>query len=404
MKNKIGVYICQCGANISDYVDVEKVRNAVAGIPEVAMAKTTMFACADSAQQEIIKDIRDQQMDAIVVASCSPKLHLFTFRGVAIRAGLNPYNYVQVNIREQGSWAHADDPAGATEKAIRLVKSGIARVKHAVKLTPLKIPAVNAVLVVGAGVAGMRAAIGMASMGTRVYLIEKAPFVGGRTSQWSRLFTTGETGEDVVARLYKEVDQDPNIELYTGAELLTVKGTVGDFKATIKTVPRYISSKCKLDEHPELEKKLAKAIEACPVEIPDPFNFNITTRKALYRNFHSEFPVCAAIDHESCTRCGECKKHLEYVDLDQKSEIVEINTGAIITATGFDPYEPDKGEYGYREMDNVITLPQFKRLIELNEKDLYYKGKRIENIAYIYCVGSRQTNGKNKHCSRYCCT
>ena len=125
MKNKIGVYVCMCGSNISDYVDVEKVKEAAEKIGGVLLSKTTMFACADSTQQEIANDIKDQELDAIVVASCSPKLHLHTFRNVAIRAGLNPYNYVQVNIREQGSWAHSDNPAQATEKAIKLVQAGI---------------------------------------------------------------------------------------------------------------------------------------------------------------------------------------------------------------------------------------------------------------------------------------
>jgi heterodisulfide reductase subunit A len=258
--------------------------------------------------------------------------------------------------------------------------------------------------VIGAGVAGMRAAMELASMGTQVYLIEREHFVGGRTSQWSRLFATNETGEEVVSRIFREVEKDENITLYTGANLVSVKGTVGDFKASIRITPRYISPDCKLEEHPELVIKLQKAIEACPVEIPDRFNFNLTTQKAIYRNFHSEFPVCPAIDDESCTRCGECKKHLEYVDLDQKVQNIEINIGAIITATGFDPYEPEKGDYGYHEMGNVITLPQFKRLIELNEEELNFNGKAIKDIAFVYCVGSRQTEGKNKYCSRYCCT
>jgi heterodisulfide reductase subunit A len=241
-------------------------------------------------------------------------------------------------------------------------------------------------------------------MGTEVHLIEREHFVGGRASQWSRLFATNETGEEVVSRIYREVMNQENIKLHTGAELDSVKGTVGDFKAKIKITPRYISPDCQLEEHPELEEKLKKAIDACPIEIPDPFNFNLTKQKAIYRNFQSEFPVCPAIDDESCTRCGECKKYLEHVDLDQKAENLEINVGAIITATGFDPYEPETGEYGYQEMDNVITLPQFKRLIELNENELSFNGNTVKDVAFIYCVGSRQSEGENKYCSRYCCT
>ncbi|RLD70134.1 MAG: CoB--CoM heterodisulfide reductase iron-sulfur subunit A family protein, partial [Bacteroidetes bacterium] len=183
MKKKIGVYICQCGSNISDYVDVEKVKEAVSAEDIVLLSKITMFACADSTQKEIAADIEEQNLDGLVVASCSPKLHLHTFRNVADRAGLNPYNYVQVNIREQCSWAHSDKPADATEKAIKLVKAGIAKAKHSVALEKLKISSENTVIVVGAGIAGMRSAIELADMGSQVYLIEREHFVGGRTSQ-----------------------------------------------------------------------------------------------------------------------------------------------------------------------------------------------------------------------------
>jgi len=172
MKNRIGVYICQCGSNISDYVDVEKVKEAVSGDDIVILSKVTMFACADSTQKEIASDIEVQKLDGLVVASCSPKLHLDTFRNVAIRADLNPYNYVQVNIREQCSWAHSDKPKDATEKAIKLVLSGINRAKHSVALEKLKISSENTVIVVGAGIAGMRSAIELADMGHLIFVLQ----------------------------------------------------------------------------------------------------------------------------------------------------------------------------------------------------------------------------------------
>ena len=404
MKNKIGIYICYCGSNIADYVDVEKVRDEVALIDGVMLAKTTMFACADSTQKEIIEDVKKMDLDAIVIASCSPKLHLHTFRNVAIRAGLNPYNYVQVNIREQTSWAHSDKPDQATKKAIQLIKSGIVRVKHSQALVPLNISAINTALVIGAGMAGMRAAIELSEMGTMVFLIEREHFVGGRTSQWSRLFTSNESGEEVIKRVYDKLDTDPNIRLFTGSELVSLNGTAGDFKAKVKISPRYVSPACKTDDNPEMKQKLQLAMDACPIEIPDDFNFNITQRKALYNSFDSEFPHCPAIDDKNCTRCGECKKYFEHIDLNQKEKFIELNVGAIIVATGFSPYEPQKGEFGYHELKNVITLPQFKRLLEIDEKELVYQNKPINSIAYIYCVGSRQVEGENKYCSRYCCT
>lgn len=404
MNNKIGVYVCQCGSNISDYVDVEAVRDAVSKIEGVEIAKTTMFACADSEQNGMIEDIKEKGLDSIVVASCSPKLHLFTFRGVAERAGLNPYNYVQANIREQASWAHSDNPKGATAKAIQVVKSAIAKVKHSEALTKPKISANNSVLVIGAGVAGMRAAIELADMGTEVSIIEKEHFVGGRTSQWSKLFSTNQTGQEIVSRMYETIQKHDNITLYTGAELLENDGNMGNFQSRIRIKPRFIDPQCKVDDPDEFERKLEKAIEVCPEEVDDDFNFGINKRKAIYKNYKSEFPECPAIDENACTKCGECVKVCNGIDLDQKEEIITLNPGAIVLTTGFDPYEPEQGEFGYGDSDRVLTLQQYKRLIELSPDKLTYKGKKIRDVAFIYCVGSRQPEGENKYCSRYCCT
>ena len=399
MKNKIGVYICQCGSNISDYVDVEKVREAVSTEEVVFLSKTTMFACADSTQKEIAEDIETKNLDGLVVASCSPKLHLHTFRNVANRAGLNPYNYVQVNIREQCSWAHSDKPKDATEKAIKLVLAGISKAKHTAALEKIKISSENTVVVVGAGIAGMRSAIELADMGSQVYLIEREHFVGGRTSQWNELFTTGETGRDVISTLYKQIMAHKNLTLFTGAQVVSKTGSVGAFNIEVKITPRYIKPQCELDMD-----KFDKVLEICPVEVEDSFNFGLNKRKAIYKNYPSEFPEIPAIDGENCTRCGECVKLCPEIDFEQKVETLNLKAGAILLTTGFDPYEPKEGEFGYKTVDSVITLQQMKRLIELNEKELVYNGKRIEKIGYIYCVGSRQVDGENKYCSRYCCT
>ena len=399
MRNRIGVYICYCGSNIGDYVDVERVKEIAGQEKDVILSKTTMFACADSTQQEIIEDIKEQKLDGIVIASCSPKLHLNTFRNVAKRAGLNQYNYIQVNIREQCSWAHSNTPSEATEKAIKLVKAGIERAKYSQPLMPIVIPSNNAALVVGAGIAGMRAAIELAEMGTEVFIIEREYFVGGRASQWKELFTTNETGREVVSRLYNTIMEKTNITLFTGTEIHSKKGSVGNFDIKLRVKPRHIKHDCEIDW-----EEYKKAVEICPIEFDDPFNFGITKQKAIYKNFPSEFPEIPTIDVEHCNKCGKCVTICNEIDLDQKEEILNINVGAVLLTTGASPYEPIKGEFGYQKIDNVVTLQQLKRLIELNENELIYLGKKIQSVAYIYCVGSRQIEGENKYCSRYCCT
>ena len=398
MKEKIGVYICHCGGNISDYVDVKEVRDIVEKEEGVVLSKTTMFSCADSTQKEIVEDIKEKGLDAMVVASCSPKLHLYTFRNVAERAGLNPYNYVQVNIREQCSWAHTDKPKEATEKAARLIRAAIGRVRYSEAMDTIVIPAVNVTLIIGAGVAGMRAAIDLADMGTDVIMIEKNHFVGGRTAQMGELFSTNEKGEEVVGKLYNEIKKREKIKLFTGAELVSVSGSVGDFKAQIKIHPRYIVPDCDMD-------KLKEAIAECKTEIPDEYNFGLTQKKAIYKAYDNCIPDIPAIEKDVFNPDKEfLEKYKDCIDLEQKTETLEFDIGAVLLSTGFDPYEPEEGEYGYNKVNNVITLQQFKRLIELSNGKLEYNNRVIKNVVYIYCVGSRQTEGENKYCSRYCCT
>lgn len=333
MKKKLGVYICACGGNISDYVDIEKVREAVKDEDCLVLAKTTMFACGDTNQKDMEQDIKENDLSGIVVASCSPKLHLTTFRGVSERAGLNKYNYVHANIREQGSWAHSDNKVGATEKAINLVKAAIAKARLAESLEPIIIESKRSVAVIGAGVAGMKAAISLARMKDEVYLIEREARVGGHLSALERISPEGTDGRELLARLEKEIAAEPNITLLTNAEVTSTGGNIGDFKV------------------------------------------DVTIKGSQ----------------------GEVVK--------------QFVAGSILVATGFNSYTPAEGEFGYGNIKNVITLPDFKKLISEGGKAdtdgtmrLFYNNREVQSIAYIYCVGSRQVKGENKYCSRYCCT
>jgi len=322
MKQRIGVYICHCGGNISDYVDVEQLGKLMAKEDGVIISKDVMFACSDANQKEMIQDINEKQLDAIVVASCSPKLHTHTFRGVAQRAGINQYNYTQVNVREQCSWAHSDKPMDATVKAYGLIRAGINRVSHSEALESLEITAQKAVAVIGAGVAGMRAAVDLARMGSHVYLIEKENEVGGRIAATGKLFMTGENGKEVIERLYQRIKQLPNITVFTNANLEKVSGSIGNF----------------------------------------------------------------------------------FIDVKVSNELLKLNVGSVLVTTGFDFYEPKEGEFGYKLSENVITLQNFNKLIESNNGKLIHNGKPVKSVAYIYCVGNRQSKGENKYCSRQCCT
>ncbi len=203
----------------------------------VTVAKTSLFSCSDASQQEMRRDIEEQKLDGMVVASCSPKLHLTTFRNVATRSGMNPFQYVQVNIREQCSWAHSDDKEGATCKAIGLVRGGIEKAMRAEPLEPIRVMSVKKVLVIGAGIAGLRAAIEAADLGVEVFLIEREAAAGGHIGELGEMYPTGKNGAEIVKGLLDGVRKRSNITLFTGAELVEKQGHIGDFEVKIRIVP-----------------------------------------------------------------------------------------------------------------------------------------------------------------------
>ncbi len=317
---RLGVFICHCGGNISDYVDVEKVRAATEKLPGCAVTKTFMFACSDAAQQEMMEEIRSEKLDGIVIASCSPKLHLETFRAMAKRAGLNQHMYAHVNVREQCSWAHRHDIPKASEKAVRLVRSGVARAALGVPLDNFRVETVPAVLVIGAGVAGLRAAIALSDLGLSVHLVERAAEVGGRVRTLGKLFPSGRPGGEIVASLRERLDGRENVVVYTNAELVEKSGSAGRFAVKVRSGDNTFS----------------------------------------------------------------------------------LNVGAIVAATGFDPYAPQPGEFGHG-LPSVVTLAQFNEMLTASHGHLRADGRDVRSIVYIYCVGSRQAEG-NTYCSRYCCT
>jgi heterodisulfide reductase subunit A len=395
---RIGVYICHCGGNISDYVDVKKVAEEISKESNVVVARDVMFACSDSSQNEMVEDVKANKLDRLIVASCSPRLHEITFRNVSQRAGLNPYTYYHVNIREQSSWAHTDDKEGATQKSLRQVKSAVAYSRLSQPLEGIKAESTPAVMVVGGGLAGLRASIDLADAGLAVHLVEKEPFLGGRVPQLSKVYPRGESGPEILRKLVDEAVSKQNIAVYTNSEIDSVEGYVGNFEVKINRKPRYFKASC-----PEI----APVAKAGRQELPNEFDYGLTKRGGvIVPPYEGAYPTIPCLDKEHCpiqclgqitAACGS-----EALDLEEKSESIRIKVGSIIVATGFDPYEPKIGEFGYGLYKNVLTLQQLHRSIELGTLN------DVRDIAFIYCVGSRQTPTEenadvNTYCSRYCC-
>ena len=233
-QRRIGVFICHCGGNISDYVDVAKVRDALKDEPDVVVSETTLFACSDGTQKEMVQAIRDKELDGLVVASCSPKLHQITFQGVSKRADLNPYSYSQVNVREQCSWAHTDDHEGATEKAIGLVRAGVAKTRLSRPLEPLVVKTLPRTMVVGGGVAGLRAAVGLADIGLGVVIVERASQLGGWVGELGAMFPNERSGREQIDFLMAEVGKRPSITVLTDAELVSKSGSFGNYVTEVR--------------------------------------------------------------------------------------------------------------------------------------------------------------------------
>ena len=403
---RIGVYTCYCGGNISESVQCEKVRQLLEKQDGVVVSRTNMSMCSDAGQQLIEDDIRERGVNRVVIGACAPSLHEETFRKTVSRAGLNPYLYYHVGLREQNSWVHHGDPH-ATEKAVVLMNTGIAKVRLMDPLEPIKLGAKKRALVIGGGVAGLNAALDIAKQGIKVTLIEKTPFLGGRIAGWEEVFPTGKPAREGLHKLIQQVAQHDDIEVLTQAELTGMSGYLGDFHATVTVQSRGVAPGNEASE---------VVFAACPVEVDDEYNYGLTKRKAIYKPYPGCYPPEPAIDWEVCTLCGDCAKaNGTRIELKNEPKEVQLNVGAVVVATGFKPYEPRQGEYGYGEFPEVLTLPQMIRWMSLHkdEEQLIYNGRPVKSIGMMHCVGSRHIPGVNEpledgkvndYCSRYCCT
>jgi heterodisulfide reductase subunit A len=399
-----GVYVCHCGLNIAGVLNVAELTSFAEKLPDVAVARDLQFSCSDIGQEQIQKDIAEFNLDRVVVAACSPRLHEPTFRRAISKAGLNPYMLEMANIREQCSWVHMDQPAMATEKAKDLIRMGVAKAALLEPLEPESIPVSRDVLVIGGGVAGIAAALDLADAGLHVFLVERRPTIGGYMALLTDVFPTNDCSICVLGPKMSEVYNHPGITLMTYSEVLGVEGSVGNFTVTGVRRARYVDEKlCK--------GCINECASVCPVDVPSEYDFGIGKRKAIYVPYPQAVPLAACIDPQACIGCARCEQACpaRAVKLDQEPQDFKINVGAIIVATGWQPFDASrKEEYGFGRYRDVITTLQMERMLNASgptkgEVVSPSTGNIASSIAFLQCVGSRDATVGNCYCSRVCC-
>lgn len=231
---RIGIFVCHCGTNIAGTIDIARVIEEIQKFPEVVCALDYKYMCSDPGQQLIRDHIRDDKLDAIIVAACSPAMHETTFRKTAAAAGVNPYQTEIANIREQSSWVHQKQREAATNKAIETIRTIVAKVHYNQSLVPFYLPLVKRALVIGGGIAGMQAALDIADAGYPVVLVEQSPGLGGRMGQLSGIYLNFDAAPDLLSQKIEAVTHHPNIQVLTNAEVTQVGGYVGNFTVHVE--------------------------------------------------------------------------------------------------------------------------------------------------------------------------
>jgi heterodisulfide reductase subunit A len=404
---RIGVFVCHCGNNIADTVDIEKVCDSLRDHPGVHYVTDYRYMCSNPGQELIEERIAKEGLDGVVVAACSPNLHESTFRIAARNAGVNPYMAEIANIREQCSWVHKDREV-ATRKAIRIISSMVEKAQGNEGLEPISVPVTRKALVIGGGIAGVQAALNIANSGYEVLLVEKEPSIGGHMAQLSETFPTLDCSQCILTPRMVEVSRHERIRLFTYSEVSEVSGFIGNFSVKIRKKRRGVNW--------ELCNGCGVCIEKCPVKVPSEFDQNLGMRKAIYRPFPQAVPNKVVIDRDHCLfyRKGTCKVCERFcpthaIQYDQEEEILEEEVGAIVLATGFELFPIQNiPEYGMGRIKDVIDGLTFERLLSASgptggELRRPSDGRVPKDVVFIECVCSRDPERYFPYCSRICC-
>jgi heterodisulfide reductase subunit A2 len=405
MPERIGVYICECGPNIKEATDINELMKVVESMENVVLVKRYNLLCSEEGKEFLKKDIKEHRLSRVVIAACSAKEHEATFKKILEDAGLNPFLLQIANIREQCAWV-IKDKVLATEKAKTIIKAAVNRVAYHEALEIKEIEASPDVLVLGAGIAGISAALSLAQKNRKVYLVDKSPCIGGKVARYEEVFPKLECASCMLDPKLDEVLHHERIEVLTLGQIQEVLGSYGNFTVKVKKQARYVDNSC---------IGCGVCFEACPVKVKNEYNEGLDERHAVYIPYAGALPFLAVIDKNNCLHfqgqdCVACQKTCPFgsIHYEESDQVLELKVGAIVLATGFDLFDCAKaGQYGYGKIENVYTSLEFERILSptgpTSGKILLKNGKPPKRIAFIHCVGSR-TKAFNQHCSGICCT
>jgi heterodisulfide reductase subunit A len=405
---RIGVFVCQCGTNIASTVDTERVAEAARRLPDVVYSTTYVYTCSEPGQQEIQRAIEAYNLQGVVVAACSPRMHEPTFRRAVEKAGLNRYMFEMANIREHVSWISNDREAN-TKKAIELVRMAVAKLRFNQPLFPSRVAINKRVMIIGGGVAGIQAALDCADAGLQVVLVERKASIGGKMAQLDKTFPTIDCSSCILGPKMVDVAQKENITLYAYSEIESVSGYVGNFTVKIRKKATYVDwTAC---------TGCGVCMEKCPSrKVLDEFNEELSFTRAISIPFPQAIPKKATINPKYCLhftkgKCGICSKvcPAKAIRYDMTDEVVTEEVGAIIVATGYDLFDPSAyGEYGAGQYRDVITGIQYERILSASGPFGGHikrpsDGKEPKDVVFIACVGSRDASVGRPYCSGVCC-
>jgi heterodisulfide reductase subunit A len=402
----IGVFLCECGPNIKDAIDIDELVTFVNSFENIALVKTFGLLCSDNGKELIKKEIKEHNLKRVVIAACSPKEHEITFRKVLEDAGLNPFLLHIANIREQCAWV-IKDRTKATQKAKAILNASIKRVAFHEPLEIKEIECNPDVLVVGAGVAGISAALTLAQKNRKVYLVERKSCIGGKVALYQEVFPNLECASCMLAPKLDQVLHNENIELMTCSEVTEALGFFGNFIFNVKSAARSVDTRTCIG--------CGACLEVCPVKVRNEYNEGLNERRAIYIPYAGALPNAPIIDREHCLHfigqeCNACQNICPFgsINFNEADKEQEIKAGAAVLATGFDLFDV-KGldTYGYGAIENVYTGLEFERLLNSGGptcgKMLLKNGSSPKNIALVHCAGSR-TEKYNEYCSGVCCS